>query len=118
MSKPFLRPQNKRKRLAWATKYKHYTVDDWKKVLFTDESKFEIYFNKQRQYVRRQSNEQMLNECIKPRVKHGGGSIQVWGCFSYNGIGNLYKINDTLTKEKYHSILQWHAIPSGIRLCG
>ena len=23
-------------------KYKHYTVDDWKKVLFTDESKVQL----------------------------------------------------------------------------
>ena len=51
-------------------------------------------------------------------MKHDGGSIQVWGRFSYNGVGNLYKINDNLTKEKCHSILQRHAIPSGIRWCG
>ena len=42
----------------------------------------------------------------------------MWGCFSYDGVGNLYKINNNLTKEKYHSILQRHAIPSGIRLYG
>ena len=60
----------------------------------------------------------MLNEFVKSKVKHGGGSIQVWGCFSYNGVGDLYRINDILTKKKYHSILQRHAIPSGLRLCG
>ena len=27
-------------------------------------------------------------------------------------------INDILTKEKYHSILQRHAIQSGLKLCG
>ena len=47
----------------------------------------------------------MLNECVKSKVKHGGGSIQVWGCFSYNGVGDLYRSNDIFTKEKYHSIL-------------
>ena len=60
----------------------------------------------------------MLHECVKSTVKHGGGSIQVWGCFSCNGVGDLYRINDIFTKEKYHSILQRHAIPSGLKLCG
>lgn len=59
-----------------------------------------------------------LNACLKSTVKHGGGSIQVWGCFSYNGVGDLYRIKDTLTKQKYHSILERHAIPSGMKLCG
>ena len=118
VSKPLLQSQNKRKRLLWAGTCKHYTVDDWKKVLFSDESKVQLYGNSRRLYVRRKSNERMLNECVKSTEKHGGGSIQVWECFSYNGVGDLYRINDILTKEKYHSILQRHAIPSGLKLCG
>ena len=118
VSKPLLRSQNKRKRLLWTKKYKHYSVDDWKKVLFTDESKVQLYGNSRRLYVRHRSNERMLNECAKSRVKRVGGSIQVSGCFSYNGVGDLYRINDILTKEIYHSILQRHAIPSDLKLCG
>jgi hypothetical protein len=38
VSKPLLRPINKRKRLLWAKKYKTYRVENWKRVLFTDES--------------------------------------------------------------------------------
>ena len=45
VSKPLLRSQNKRKRLLWAKKYKHYTVDDWKEVLLTDQSKVQLYGN-------------------------------------------------------------------------
>ena len=41
----------------------------------------------------------MLNECVKSKVKRGGGSIQVCGCFSYNDVGDLYRINNILTKE-------------------
>ena len=109
VSKPLLRSQNKRKRLLWAKKYRHYTVDDWKIVLFTDHSIVQFYRNSRRLYVRRRSNARMLKECVKSKVKHGCGSIQVWGCFSYNGVGDLYRINDILTKEKYHFILQRHA---------
>ena len=99
VSKPLLRPKNKRKRLLWAKKYKNYSVEDWKKVLFSDESKFEIYGNNRRIYVRRRPGERLLNQCIKPTVKHGGGNIQVWGCFSFNGIGNLYRIKGILKRS-------------------
>ena len=51
----------------------------------------------------------MLHKCVKSAVKPGGGSIQVWGCFSYNGVGDLCRINN---------ILQRHAIPSGLKLGG
>ena len=35
------------------------------------------------------TNERMPNKCVKSKVKHGDGSIQVWGCSSYNGVGDL-----------------------------
>jgi hypothetical protein len=38
VSKPLLRPINKRKRLLWAKKYKNYRVENCKRELFTDES--------------------------------------------------------------------------------
>lgn len=31
---------------------------------------------------------------IIPTMKHGGGNIMRWGCFSSNGSGNLAKVND------------------------
>ena len=68
--------------------------------------------------VETRKNENFESFCIKPMVKHGGGSIQVWGCFSYNGVDDLYKIIKTEEKKQYHSILQRYAIPSGLRLCG
>ncbi len=117
-SKPLLHPINERKRLLWVKKYKHYSIENWKKVLFTNESKFEIHGNNRRVYVRRRRGERLSNQCLKSTVKHGGGNINVWGCFSFNGVGNLYRIKGNLEKKQYHSILQRHAIPSGKRLCG
>ena len=32
--------------------------------------------------------------------------MKVWGCSSYNGVGDLYRIKGTLTEQKYHSTLQ------------
>lgn len=68
--------------------------------------------------MRRIRGERLSTQCLKSTVKHGGGNIQVWGCFSFNGVGSLYRIKGNLEKKQYHSILQRHAIPSARRLCG
>ena len=60
VSKPLLRSQNKRKRLLWAKKYKHYTVDDWKKVLFTHQSKVQLCGNRVDNFM---SDAEVMKEC-------------------------------------------------------
>lgn len=116
--KPLLRPQNKKKRMQWALNHRDWTEEDFKKVLWSDESKFEIFGSKRKIYVRRSAEEKMLPECVVPTVKHGGGSIMVWGCFSGYGTGDLVRIEGTMKKEHYKRILQQNAVPSGLKLIG
>ena len=51
--KPLLRTGNKQKRLVWAKEHKEWTLDQWKSVLWSDESKFEIFGSNHRVFVRR-----------------------------------------------------------------
>ncbi|XP_073505328.1 uncharacterized protein [Phyllobates terribilis] len=62
--------------------------------------------------------ERMDSTCLVPTVKHGGGGMMVWGCFAGDTVGDLFKIEGILNQQGYHSILQRHAIPSGLRLVG
>ena len=48
---------------------------------------------------------QMKDVCLKPTVKHGGGSITVWGCLTTNGMGDLIRIDGIMNVEKYKQIL-------------
>jgi len=118
VKKPLLRPQNKKKRLDWAKQHRHWEISDWNKVLWSDESKFEIFGSKRRVFVRRSAGERASNQCVVSSVKHGGGSVMVWGCFGNNSLGDLEKIEGKFIKESYKSILQRHAIPSGRRIIG
>lgn len=99
--KPFLRPINIKKRLKFAKEHEHWTVEDWTKVLFTDESKFELFGTNRRAYVRRRSHEKYKAPCILPTVKHGGGSVMVWGAVSANGVGPLKLIEGIMDKKMY-----------------
>ena len=60
----------------------------------------------------------MVSTCMVPTWNHGGGGVMVWGCFAGDTVGDLFKIEGTLNQHGYHSILQRHAIPSGLRLVG
>ena len=50
--KRLLKDINKKKRLAWAKKHKQWTLDRWKSVLWSDESKFEIFGSNRCAFVR------------------------------------------------------------------
>ena len=41
-----------------------------------------------------------------PTVKHGGGSIMLWGCFSATGTGGLVRIEVKMNGAKYREILE------------
>ena len=71
--KPFLRLINRSRRLRWGEKHKNWTYE----VLWTDESKFQIFCQNRRTYVRRSAKEKKLSVCIVFTVKYIGGSILV-----------------------------------------
>ena len=60
--KPLLNDSNK-KRLAWAKKHKQWTLDRWKYVLLSNESKFLIFGSNHRVFVRRRVGERMISAC-------------------------------------------------------
>lgn len=42
----------------------------------------------------------------------------VWRCFSWNGVGRLYRVNGIMDRLKYHQILVLQMRPSGRDLIG
>ncbi len=66
--------------------------------------------------VWRQPSEEYNDKCVSPAVKHGGGSVMVWGCMSAAGTGELQFIEGNLNANMYFDILKKSMVPSLQRL--
>ncbi|GFS92009.1 HTH_Tnp_Tc3_2 domain-containing protein [Trichonephila clavipes] len=64
-------------RLAWARQHRHWTVDDWKHVSWSDESRFQLNREDERVQVRIQPQESMDSTCQQGNVQAGGGFVMV-----------------------------------------
>jgi DDE superfamily endonuclease len=76
------------------------------KILWSDESKFYLFGTDGMVRVWKKRGESHKDECLRPTVKHRGGSIIVWASMSWSGVGNLVIIDEIMTKEVYVRILE------------
>ncbi len=84
--KPLLNHRQRQRRLTWAKEKKNWTVAQWSKVLFSDESKFCISFGNQGPRVWRKGGEAHSPSCMKSSVKFPQ-SVMIWGAMSSAGRG-------------------------------
>ncbi len=68
-TKPLLKQKQCQKHLIWAKDKKDWTVAQWSKVLFSDESQFCISFGNQGPRVWRKSGDAQNQCCFKSSVK-------------------------------------------------
>lgn len=104
--KPFISETNRKKRVKFAQDHEHHGDSFWNHVLFTDESKFNIFGSDGRVNVWRKPNTELNPKHLRATVKHGGGSVMVWGCFSAAGPGKLVFIEGNMNKMSYLQILK------------
>ncbi len=67
-TKPLLKQKHRQKHLSWAKEKKNWTVAQWSKVLFSDESKCSISFGNPCPRVWRKSGEAQNPCCLKSIV--------------------------------------------------
>ncbi len=83
----------------------------WNHVLWSDETKINLFGSDGVKHVWRQPGEEYKDKCVVPTVKHGGGSVMVWGCMSAAGTEELQFIEGTMNANMYCDILKQSMIP-------
>ncbi len=116
-TKPLLNQRQRQKRLTWAVEKKNWTVAQWSKILFSDESKFCISFGNQGTRVWRKSGEAQNPCCLKSSVKFPQ-SVMIWAAMSSAGVGPLCFLKSTVNAAIYQEILEHFMLLSADKLYG
>ncbi len=110
--KPLLTKKNTKARLTFAKTYLDYAQDFWENIMWTDESKVELFGRCVSRYIWCKTNTAFHKKNIIPTFKHGGGTVMVWGCFAASEPGQLAIIDETINSALYQKILKENVRPS------
>ncbi len=97
---------HKKARKQFAEDKQTKDMDYWNHVLWSNETKINLFGSEGVKRVWRQPGEEYKDKCVLPTVKHGGGSVMVWGCMSAAGTGELQFIEGTMKANMYCDILK------------
>ncbi|KAK3568318.1 hypothetical protein QTP86_003923 [Hemibagrus guttatus] len=109
---PLLKPVHVRARLKFAREHLYDPEEDWENVIWSDETKIELFGKNSTCRVWRRKNAELHPENTIPTVKHGGGNIMLWGCFSAKGPGRLIRVKERMNGAMYCEILSKNLLPS------
>ncbi len=102
--------------LTWAKEKNNWTVAQWSKVLFSDESKFCISFGNQGPRVWSKGREAHSPSCLKSSVKFPQ-SVMIWGTISSAGVGPLcFFFQTNVTAPFYQEMLEQYMLPPADQL--
>ena len=100
----------------WAQEHKDWMEEEWRKIVFSYESKFNIVGSDGWEWYWKRHGEPLSNLVVSKTVKHGRGSIMVWGCMSWEGVGELTIIIGKMNNKHYQSILHDNLSMSVVKL--
>ena len=111
--KPLLTEKMKKKRLQFAKNYRHFTQEDWSKVMYSDESTFRCIRVTRNKVRRPEGSDRFDSRYTTKTVKHPD-SVMVWECFTGSvGHGGLFFLpkNVMMNGEHYQDVLENHLLP-------
>ena len=97
-----LTQQHKNARVQWAIKHKN---DDWSRIIFTDETCYQLFRNIIRRWSLKPSAE------VK-RIPKNRQKIMVWGGISIKGLIGYHSFRNIMDSPYFVRILQDHLIPN------
>lgn len=98
---PELSRQHKINRLNWCREHRNWTIEDWQKVLFSDETRIGLKSDDRRIRVLRRPGRQARLEMARSLPKYKGGTLMFWGGIMLGEKTPLILIRQNLTGHRY-----------------
>lgn len=106
-----LTANHRRLRLQWADEHRAWRAD-WQQVVFSDESRFNLWNHDGRIRVRRYAGERCLPQCVVERHSGRTPGVMVWGAISYHRRSQLLRIEGNLNSNRYvREVLEPEVVP-------
>ncbi|GBN76236.1 Transposable element Tc1 transposase [Araneus ventricosus] len=103
---PLMTKRHRQLHLQLAREHRDWTMDEWKRVAWSIESRFLIHHVDGRVRVRRLPNEQLLPSCRAGHTQAGGGGIMLWGTLSLAALGPVVVVEQTMKAVNYLNIIE------------
>jgi len=100
-------------RYKWARTHRHWTKEDWAKIIWSDKCIIKQDSDLHQLWVFRCQNkrEKYDPKNVQTKLKYGGVKQMVWACFSNNKLGPIAFINGACNSHVYISILETKLVP-------
>ncbi|RYG58505.1 hypothetical protein EON64_21250 [archaeon] len=109
--KPLLTRTHKRKRLVFALAHRDWTVQQWKQVIFSDETPVLARPSDTHKLRWVKPTHGLNPKLVVPTVQGGGVAKMVWGCISTYGFHDLVLLDGTVDAKGYVTLLQHYLLP-------
>ncbi len=106
-----LSAKNRKRRLQFTQVHQNWTIEDWKNVAWSDESRFLLRHSDGRVRIWHKEHESMDPSCLDLMVQAAGGGVMVWGIFSWHTLGPFLPIEHCLNTTAYLNIVGDHVHP-------
>jgi transposase len=111
--KPRLSPRHIRQRLDFAKRHQYWTLEDWKRVIWSDETKINRLGSDGQKWAWKKRGDNILaDHHVQGTVKFGGGHLMMWACMTAQGIGYACRIDHCMNAEVYTGILDNYLLPT------
>ena len=103
---PILSAKHRKARLDFAYAHKDWTLEDWKRVVWSDETKINRLGSDGCKWAWKKPGEKLSDRLVEGTLKFGGGSLMMWGCMTWEGVGYATKIDGRMDGDLYLQILK------------
>ncbi|KAG5743841.1 hypothetical protein H9Q70_013451 [Fusarium xylarioides] len=115
--KPGLTAAMRKERLEWCLAHQDWTLEDWKAVIWSDETSVILLQRRGGYRIWRKADERVLRSCIRERWK-GSSEFMFWGAFSYDKKAEAQKAINKINAELKPLMKEKWELTNGLRRLG